>query len=278
MTRFRSFAGRAVMTRRQHVGSRAGAMLVALSVLLPGLMGCESEVGEPPAAHAAAAPLDPSILADASRSDDDRKRDEGFKPLEVYGFFGVHAGQTVADLWPGRGYNTQILSGAVGPDGEVLAVLGPIYSRPRYVERIRGYINDRIEEGHLTNVKLVTALADLADDSVDVMITVRNYHDLGEAEDRVAVLPELLRALKPGGILGVVDAVTPHEGRDEEHHRINEELVVKEITGAGFELEARSPLLENPDDTYDFDGREDDAPIHRYFIHRFVHKYRKPLT
>ncbi|MFQ5767400.1 MAG: hypothetical protein ACE5ID_05390 [Acidobacteriota bacterium] len=275
---------------RHHLGGESGwtPMILSLAAgLAVGLSGCGSEPAtttqvaladsaKADTPQAAGVTLDPSILDDSSRSDDDRKRDDGFKPLEVYGFFGVEPGMTVADLWPGHGYNTQILSGAVGSNGKVLAVLGPLYNRGRYADRVKGFVKERMEQGHLDNVEIVETLEEIPANSVDVMITVRNYHDLGEAKDRVAVLPGLLRALKPGGILGVVDAFTPKEGRDEEHHRINEELVVSEITGAGFELVGRSPVLENRKDTYDFDGREDDAPIHRYFIHRFVHKYRKP--
>ena len=59
-------------------------------------------------------------------------------------------------------------------------------------------------------------------------------------------------------------------------HRINEKLVIREITAAGFELIEKSDVLYNADDTFEFDGREDEAPIHRYFIYRFVHRYEKP--
>ncbi|MEE9231579.1 MAG: hypothetical protein V3U86_12825 [Acidobacteriota bacterium] len=250
------------------------ALVMLLSWLLP---GCQNSAETP--ARAAAENIDRGLLAleDPSRSDDDRKRDEGFKPLDVYGFFDVGPGIVVADLWPGRGYHTQLLSHLVGEEGEVLAVLGPLYYESTYEERVRTALSERIEAGKLDNVRLIGPLEELAPDSIDVMITVRNYHDLGEAPERTAVLPALMRALKPGGILGVVDAYTQKEGLDEENHRINEELVVAEITGGGFELVERSEILHNAEDTYDFDGREDDAPIHRYFIHRFVHKYRKPV-
>ncbi len=223
----------------------------------------------------AASQRDP--LADPSRSDDDRKRDQGFKPLEVYSFFGVQPGLTVADLWPGRGYHTQILSKVVGPEDEVLAIMGPLYYGSSYAERAREALEGRIEAGKLENVRIVDQLQDLEPDSIDVMITVRNYHDLGDSAERTAVLPALLKALKPGGILGVVDAYTPKEGVDDDNHRMNEQLAIAEFTANGFELVERSDILVNPDDTYEFDGREDDAPIHRYFIHRFVHKYRKPV-
>jgi predicted methyltransferase len=243
-------------------------IVAVLMVLAPSGAGLAAEGDETAVDH--------SLLDDPSRSDDDRKRDEGFKPLEVYSYFGAKPGMTVVDLWPGRGYNTQVLSHLMGEKGRVLAVLGPLYTQAKYIDRVTKAVKDRIKAGNLKNVEVVGPLGDLDENSIDVMITVRNYHDLGDAEARTAALPGIMRALKPGGILGVVDAYTSKEGVDEPNHRINEDLVIKEITGAGFELVGRSDLLHNPDDTYDFDGREDDAPIHRYFIHRFVHKYRKP--
>lgn len=244
----------------------------------------EKEPAAPTEPATATPSLDPSILDDPSRSDDDRYRDEGFKPLEVYGFLEVQPGATVVDLWPGGGYNTHILSHAVGDDGRVLAVLGPLYTRGSYEDRVRSQLQERIDAGGLDNVEIVGPITDVPEGSVDVAITVRNYHDLGDAEARTAVLPDVMRMLKPGGILGVVDAHTP-EGVDEENHRMAAELAIDEITAAGFELVDTSDVLANPADTYDFDGREgldtpddvsDDAPIHRYFIHRFVQKYRKP--
>ena len=79
-------------------------------------------------------------------------------------------------------------------------------------------------------------------------------------------------------MLGGIEAYTPKQGIDEPLHRINEDLVIEEITAAGFELVGRSDVLHNAEDTYDFDGREEDAPIHRYYIHRFVHRYEKPAA
>lgn len=266
-------------TRRPYWFQRALPLLAMASaaLALAFLPACQQarESSQVAASGEAGSQSDP--LADPSRSDDDRKRDQGFKPLEVYSFFDVQPGLTVADLWPGRGYHTQILSKVVGQEGEILAVMGPLYYGSSYADRAREALGERIEAGKLENVRIVDQLEDLAPDSIDVMITVRNYHDLGGAPERTAVLPALMKALKPGGILGVVDAYTPKEGVDDDNHRMNEELAIAEFTANGFELVERSDVLVNPDDTYEFDGREDDAPIHRYFIHRFVHKYRKPV-
>jgi predicted methyltransferase len=241
-----------------------------------------------PAAAEAPAGADPAILDHPVRSDDDRYRDTGFKPLEVYDFFGIAPGAHVADLMPGGGYNTVLVSQIVGDTGTVTAILRPTAGDdPERVERSRSRFTERITPFELGNLAIVSDPSELADDSVDVILTVRNYHDLGLAADRVAALPEFLRILKPGGIFAVVDAYTDKtDERDESVHRINDELTMAEITGGGFEFVEAADMLINPDDTFDFDGREragqrgatEDAPIHRYFVSRFVHKYRKPAV
>jgi len=237
---------------------------------------------------AAAAPqttISPAVLDDPTRSEDDRYRDQGFKPLEVYGFFGVEPGMTIADLWTSRGYNAHILAHVVGDTGKLYAIVAPFERSAERTERSRQALTERFDAAGLSNYEIVADLAALPADSLDVMVTVRNYHDLGEQEARLEALPHMMRVLKPGGILGVVDAHTDKtDERDESVHRINEEMAREEITSGGFEFVAASEVLYNPEDTFDFDGREragvrgatEDAPIHRYFIQRWVHKYRKP--
>lgn len=249
--------------------------LVALTVSL----GCQkAEVATESAAIQASSKLDRAVLDHPSRTEDDRYRDTGFKPIEVYSFLGIEPEMTVADIWPGGGYHTHLLSLLMADEGKVLSVLGPLYLNEDYEGWVRDQLKERIDAGQLANVEVIGPLDDVADESIDVMITVRNYHDLGDKDARTAVLPDLMKKLKPGGVLGVIEAYTPKEGIDEPFHRINEDLVVEELTAAGFELVDRSNILLNEADTYDFDGREDDAPIHRYFIHRFVHKYQKPAA
>ncbi len=250
----------------------------------------ESSVPEPAAEEPDAAPvrsiIDPAILDHAARSDDDHYRDGGFKPLEVYGFFAIEPGMHVADMMPGGGYNTVLVSQIVGETGQVTALLSARpASDPERAQRTLDRFTDRIGPFGLDNLEVVADPSTMADDSVDVVLTVRNYHDLGLAEDRMAALPELLRILRPGGVFAVVDAYTDKaDERDEDVHRINDELSKAEITSSGFEFVEASDILVNADDTYDFDGREragerdatEDAPIHRYYVHRFVHKYQKP--
>ena len=202
------------------------------------------------------------ILDDPSRPAAERDRDAGSKPLEVYAFFGVQPGMTVMDLMPGGGYNTYLLSKVVGDAGKVYA--GP--------DR-RGRLAERFGAAPLANVTLVEGVEAIPAGSLDVIVTVRNIHDLelrGTAGDAYA---SYLAALKPGGIFGVVDARTPKEGADSETHRVNQQTVIDHVTAVGFELVEASEMLANPDD----DLGNSESGLSRYQIDRMVLKFRKPM-
>lgn len=266
----------------------AGLLVLLLCVIsLSACGGAEpaadgDEAVAPPVAPAdTAGPLtyDPAILDAPGRTDDDHFRDGGFKPLEVYSFFGIEPGMTVVDLSTSGMYNAHILAQIVGPEGKVIAT-SAYRAEPRegWREGLQQTLDARNVDGALDNVELVGALEDIPDASVDAIITVRNYHDLGNHDERVAAIPRFLRVLKPGGILGAVDAHTDKtDERDESVHRINEELARQEIEGGGFDFLDASDVLYNPEDTFDFDGRRAGDPIHRYFIQRWVLKFQKPM-
>ena len=82
---------------------------------------------------------------------------------------------------------------------------------------------------------------------------------------------EIYRFIRPGGIVGVVEVATPHEGFHQETHRLNEEVVVEHFTAAGFELDGRSDMLANPDDDHTTQGFPD-----RHLADQYVLKFRKP--
>lgn len=215
-----------------------------------------------------------SALDDPLRTDADRERDAGSKPLELYEFFGVKPGMTVVDLMPGGGYNTHLLSLIVaGPAGSETSSgvqdHGQVLSGP---DR-RGGAAERIEAAGLTNVQVFTDFAEVRPSSVDVMVTVRNIHDLENRGNTGPVYASYLAALKPGGIFGVVDARTPKEGFDDSTHRINEQHVVDALTAAGFELVERSDMYANPDDDFDRSFRGS-----RWTIDRFALKFRRPAN
>jgi predicted methyltransferase len=199
--------------------------------------------------HGQAEKLDLGALG---RPAEEVTRDATSKPLAVYELFEIRSGSAVADLFAGGGYNTAILTHVVGPEGVVFSE----NSR-------RNAIGERKANGDLkdrANVVVFQRVEELPAESLDVALTVRNYHDV-PAEEIGKWLAAIHEALKPGGVFGVVDVRTEpgFRGRAADLHRISEQVVVEEVTGAGFVLEARSDLLSNPKDAYgssEFENRE----------------------
>jgi predicted methyltransferase len=203
-------------------------------------------------------------LTKLGRPADEVARDGTSRPLELYRFFEIGPGTVVADLIAGGGYNTAILTHVVGEGGVVFSQNG---RKNAIAERkAKGDFKDR------ANVVVFDSLAQLPSDTLDVALTVRNYHDVPQ-EGLAEWLKGIQRALKPGGIFAVVDVRTApgFRGRATELHRIAEETVVEEVTAAGFTLEARADMLGSR-----FDKYESSEFGNREATDRMVLKFRKP--
>lgn len=208
---------------------------------------------------------EPSIdLAASGRRPAEIERDATSKPIAVIEWIGLEPGAVVADLQAGTGYHSWIFSQWVGPEGVV-------YSQSAYRPDT---LKARIESGDLAaagNVVYVERIADIPDGTLDLAFTDRNYHDI--PPERVPeVLGTIMAKLKPGGLYVVIDARAA-EGRDTEAHRIADDVIVSEVTTAGFELVDSSEMLANPEDDHvggDFDQRDS--------LDRSLLKFRKPAA
>ena len=89
----------------------------------------------------------------------------------------------------------------------------------------------------------------------------------------------MFAALKKGGVYGIIDhSAAPGSGtRDTETlHRIDEDVVKKEVLAAGFKLDAESDLLRNPDDKRDWNSSPREAGERRGTSDRFMLRFVKP--
>lgn len=219
-----------------------------------------------------------AAIANPARPDSDRKQDASRKSQEVLTFTGVRPGDRVADFIPGRGYVTRLLSAIVGKDGHVYAVV-PDELPARSVNSVQAiadepaYANVSVVRGPVNHFK--------TPDKLDMVWTSMNYHDLHNAffgpADLAMVNKAVFDALKPGGIYLVLDhAAAPGSGlRDTDTlHRIDPEVVKKEVLAAGFTLEAQSSALKNPDDDHSLKVF---APAIRGKTDKFIFKFRKPM-
>jgi len=215
-------------------------------------------------------------LQKAGRDQYDAVKDAGRKPVETARFFGLQAGMTVLDMIAGAGYNTEILSAAVGPTGIVYAQNSHFVVRLINGAHHKAMLG-RLENNRLPNVRYM--VVDAKDmpfaNSIDMALWGMNIHDVYNADGEAAalgVLNDIRRTLKPNGILGVSDHVGVAGNDNAELHRIEPQIVMALLTKAGFIIEATSELLANPEDDHSQSVYADGL---RYRTDRMLFRARK---
>lgn len=123
----------------------------------------------------------------------------------------LHAGETVVDIGCGAGFDSLIAATQVGPEGHVIA----IDMTPAMLEKAAA----GARELGLSNVEFRSGLAEelpVPDGSIDVVIS---NGVINLCPDKVAVMEELARVLKPGGRLQIGDIIVhkavPQDAKDD---------------------------------------------------------------
>lgn len=147
-------------------------------------------------------------------------------PAKTLAEVGIARGDTVVDFGCGRGGFTVAAAELVGPEGKVYAV----DVHPLAIQLVR----TEIRRGNLANVEAIPSdgPTGLPEESVDVVLLYDVLHGLAEPE---AVLGELARILKAGGVLSVTD-----------HHLKPEELIGGVRAGGYFRFARKKKI------TYEF--------------------------
>lgn len=219
-----------------------------------------------------------AAVANPARPEVQRERDAGRHPAELLAFAGVRPGDKVADFLMGGGYFTRIFSGAVGPTGKVYG-----YQAAEFIAFQADYAKWQDETvafaPNIVPVRTSLAAFGFAE-PLDLIFTAQNYHDLhlGQAtpEQIAGINKQLFAALRPGGVLLVIDHYAADGSGDRDSnklHRIDIAMVKAELTAAGFLLEAESDLLRNPSDPRTASVFD---PALRGKTDQFVLKFRKP--
>jgi predicted methyltransferase len=200
------------------------------------------------------------LLSAPHRSERNVARDPYRHPAETLAFFGVREDSTVVEILPGSGgYYMEILAPYLRDKGRYIAADRDELAAPQYLEDHRKLLA-RLRAGPGLYEKVLVTQFNAGrhqiapPGSADFVLTFRNLHNWIERGEVEGALRAFYAALKPGGVLGVVD----HRGRTDLTQQeqmksgyVREDYAVALIEKAGFRLAGASGVNDNPRDTKD---------------------------
>ena len=215
------------------------------------------------------------------RSIENIKRDKFRHPYETLKFFGIEPEMTVVELSPGGGWYTEILAIYMYDEGELITAPYSA-SLSDYAKRSREAFEAKLNSKNIyEKVKIVDLFGKLAEnETVDAVLTFRNVHNwLGEDGSGVKnVFEQSYAALKPGGILGVVEHRAKPGTSIKEMKKsgyVTEELTINLAKEAGFILSKKSEINANIKDTKDHPNGVWTLPPSLYLKDGDKEKYRQ---
>ena len=159
------------------------------------------------------------------------ERDQWERPAEVLDKLHVQAGSAVADVGAGEGYFTVKMAERVGAGGKVYAedIDPAAIANLRKLAQERGLKQVEVIEGGADDPKL-------PEGKLDAILVVNAYHEFRRHD---AMLKAFLKALKPGGLLGIIDKQAEREGSQpresyERQHRLPESFAKEDLEHDGF--------------------------------------------
>ncbi len=206
-----------------------------------------------------------AAISGPHRSDEARARDIYRKPFETLDFLGFRSDMTVVEIWPGGGWYTQILGPALRKRGKLYAAQFSLNPPSGYQRRALGSFltmlgkePDLYGDVVITHLDLPYALQVAPPASADMVLTFRNVHNWvmpsnGSGKNVHLAFQAMFDALKPGGVLGVVDHNWPDPATEDplaKNGYIIIERTIRLAQDAGFVLAGRSDILSNPRDDH----------------------------
>jgi len=196
-------------------------------------------------------------LAGANRSDANRARDVYRHPKETLAFFGVKPESTVVEIFPGGGWYTEVLAPLLRDKGQY-SVAFPA-SATRGLENFKKKLAEfptMYDKVVITPLGLPDKLDIKPQGGADVVLTFRNVHNWLKDDMADKFFKSFYDALKPGGVLGVVEHRAKPGTTIEQSMKsgyMTEAYVIERATAAGFKLDAKSEVNANPKDTKDYE-------------------------
>ncbi len=241
------------------------------------------------------------ILKAEHRSEENRARDQYRNPLETLSFFEVGPEMSVVEISPGGGWYTEILAPYLKDKGQLTLAINSDKTTNEYRQKLNKTIREKITSAPDVYGNIKYSVFELpeftgpvaADNSQDRILTFRSAHGFVRSGKIKEAFESFYRALKPGGILGLVQhreaAGVPQDPKAVSGY-MSETFIIEQALAAGFVLDGKSEINANKLDTRDHPNgvwslppalREGDKDREKFLkigeSDRMTLKFKKPL-
>lgn len=202
-------------------------------------------------------------LSGKHRSAEHKARDKYRHPLQTLEFFDVKNSMTVVEVWPGKeGWYTEILAPYLRKHGQLYAAhFSQDSNNDFYKSSLNQFKTKMLKSPKLYNKVKLTVLNPPNElqiapaGTADRVLTFRNVHNWMKNDQAPLVFKAMFDALKPGGILGVVEhrnlTTKPQDVKATSGY-VSEDYVIALARKAGFEYLAKSEINANSKDSKDY--------------------------
>jgi predicted methyltransferase len=192
-------------------------------------------------------------------------------PQGTLEFIGVAPGMVVVEVLPGGGWYSKILLPFLGKDGQLIGADYALDMYPKfniyddeYLAAKNTWISDwtaeaeswRDDDSASVSAFVLGSMSKQLAGTADAVLFIRALHNLNRFEDDggylTAALDDAYQALKPGGIVGVVQhrssSQMPDEWANGSNGYLKERFLISRMEAAGFEFLAGSGVNANDRD------------------------------
>jgi len=187
-----------------------------------------------------------------------KARFDARNPQQTLEFFGIKPGMTVIEALPGHGWYSKILLPYLGKQGKLIGADYSMEMFPKFgffsQERLdakKTWVQDwtkdangwRNENSASVSAFQLGAMPEEVSGTADAVVFIRALHNLARFEHDggflTSALKETYKALKPGGIVGVVQHKAPEISKDEwangSKGYLKKSYLISQMKKAGFE-------------------------------------------
>ncbi len=198
-----------------------------------------------------------AAVASPQRSPKDVARDSFRHPVETLTFFGVRPDATVVEIWPGTGWYAEILAPLLREHGKYIAAAAPGKGHEGRDAIVALFATDpgRFDKAVITTLQAGKPSEIAPPGSADVVLTFRNVHNFLKVGNAASaqLFADAYRALKHGGVLGVVDHHLPESADSAlqvSSGYVKRSTIISLATAAGFKFDGESAVNANPKDDH----------------------------